>query len=67
MEKDTIIGWMAFEKNCTMDFTYDKFGGKLIIRPIFSKRRDFKKLFPNSKVSKVCINIKEVSADSSHD
>ncbi len=61
MAKDTKIGWMAFERNCTMDFQLAKFGGKLIIRPIFSKRKDFLKAYPNCKATKVCITIKEVA------
>ncbi len=57
MAKEQITGWMNFEKKSTC-FQYT---GKLIIRPIFSKRKYLRKTFPNCKCSKVCITIEEVS------
>ncbi len=58
--KDEKIGWMAFDKNCTMTFKYSIFGGELIIRQIFSKRKDFWKAYPNTKASKVRITIEKI-------
>ncbi len=61
MEKDIVVGWMAFEKNCTFQFSNN---GELIIRQIFSKRMEFWKLFPNCKATKVRIMIEEVKPNS---